>query len=332
LILKALLRFLQSAKEIVFAPLFSHPVASIEIGVLNEERYRELIKKESKHWGQVQQDAQNPQIWHDQQLFEIFFGKWYRYLVERATASGPNVLELGCGEGNLAIELAQHGLRVTAVDLSAERIERATLKARQSSASRPPTFLVDDLNTITLPPETYDCILAHDSLHHVLKLDRLCDEVRSSLKPSGAFLVMDFSGMGVVRRILAALLYAVLPTYQPYRAKWRLRHRLSAFLAGESRKRDALEKGSAALLHHDSPFEEISQASIVREISKRFAVVTHLTFCPFWYYLAAKIQWPRRFKYAAARLLHALDQIILTLHVARGAYFFLEARNVQPST
>ena len=298
--------------------------------MLDEDRYRGLIAQESKHWGRVQPDPQNPQIWHDPHLFEIFFGRWYRHLIERAAACGPNVLELGCGEGSLAIELARRGLRVTAVDLSPERIERAAEKARRSPAGERPTFLVGDLNTITLPVLTYDCIVAHDSLHHILRLDRLCDEVRKSLKPSGSFLVMDFSGMGTTRRLLAALLYAIVPTYQPYRAKWRLRHRLSGFLAGESRKRDGLAEGSTTLLHHDSPFEEISQGSIVREISKRFAVVTHITFCPFWYYFAAKIRWPERFKYSAARLLHALDELIVQIHLARGAYFFLEARNHQP--
>jgi ubiquinone/menaquinone biosynthesis C-methylase UbiE len=300
--------------------------------VADEERYRDLIAQESKHWGQVQRDPQNPQIWHDQQLFEIFFGRWYRYLIERATACGPNVLELGCGEGTLAVELTQRGVRVTAVDLSPERIQRAALRARQSSASQQPTFLVDDLNTITLPTETFDCVVAHDSLHHILKLDRLCDEVRRSLKPSGSFLVMDFSGMGAARRILAAVLYAILPTYQPYRVKWQLRHRLSAFLADESRKRDALERRSPAPLHRDSPFEEISQESIVREISKRFALVAHFTFSPFWYYFAAKIRWPQRFKYSAAHLLYALDNLIVDLHLAKGAYFLLEARNAQPPT
>lgn len=332
MILKALLRFLRSTVCVNLAPLASHPDALNRKGVLDEERYRELITKESKHWGEVQPDPQNPQIWHDQQLFEIFFGKRYRHLIERAIACGPKVLELGCGEGNLAIELAQRGLHVTAVDLSADRIQRATLKARQSSVSHQPMFLADDLNTMTLPTATFDCVVAHDSLHHILNLDRLCNEVQKTLKPSGSFLVMDFTGMGVVRRILAAFLYAMLPTYQPYHVKWRLRHRLSGFLAGESKKRAALQEGSQAVLHHDSPFEEISQGSIVREISKRFAVVAHFTFCPFWYYFAARVRWPKRLKYSAARLLCALDNLILDLHLAKGAYFFLEACNSQPST
>ena len=311
--------------------LTPHPAASIE-SVSNEARYRELITQESQHWGQVQPDPQNPQIWHDPQLFEIFFGKWYRLLVERATACGPKVLELGCGEGSLAIELAERGLQVTAIDLSAERIERAKEKARRSATSPSPTFLVDDLNTVTLPSQEFDCIVAHDSLHHILKIDRLCDEVRKSLKPSGTFLVMDFSGMGTLRRILAAALFAILPTHQPYRHKWRLRRRLTGFLAGESRKRAALEGGSTTLLHQDSPFEEISQESIVSEISRRFTVNTHMTFCPFWYYFAAKIRWPRPLKYSAARILQRADQLILRLRLARGAYFLLEARIVPPST
>ncbi len=297
--------------------------------MIDNERYRELIAKESKHWDEVQPDPKNPQIWHDQELFEIFFGVEYRNLVERANACGPHVLELGCGEGNLAIELAERGLSVTAIDLSPERIERAQSKAQQLNLAYQPKFLVGDLNTVTLPRETFDCAVAHDSLHHIVNVSRLCDEVRKCLKPTGSFIVMDFIGMGPVRKAMAAILYAILPTYQPYRMKWSLRHRLPGFLAGEQRKRKVLEGASSTALHADSPFEEISQSLIVEEIAKRFTIVERRTLCPFWYYLAPKVRLPKNLRYPVARFLHSLDDALTRFRLAKGAYFFLEARNTQ---
>jgi len=320
--------FLGPTSKGTSAPPFKEAVATDAEVVVENSQYQELIAKEAKHWSAVRPDPQNPQIWHDPQLFEIFFGKHYRRLIERAVAAGPAVLELGCGEGNLSIELAQRGLHVTAYDLSPERIERAQARAQRLRLDHCTTFRVGDLNTLTLPAETFDSVVAHDALHHILNIGGLCDEVRGSLKPTGVFLVMDFIGMGAIRKVLAAALYALVPTYQPYRAKWSLRHRLRGFLADENRRRQSLQDGSGSSLHDESPFEEISQRSIVNEIRKRLLLTAYETFCPFWYYFAARIRLPKGMRYSVARLLHVMDGVLLRLHLVRGAYFFLEARKL----
>jgi ubiquinone/menaquinone biosynthesis C-methylase UbiE len=293
--------------------------------LIGSKEYEKLAERESRHWGGVERDPRNPQIWHDSGLFEIFFGKEYRHMVETAIQSGPRLLELGCGEGNLAIELASKGMQVTAVDLSEQRIERARSKATHLAIR--PTFLVADLNTASFPQGPFDCVVAHDSLHHILSLDRVCSEVKNALKPGGRFLVIDYIGMGLFRKLAAGFLYAVLPTYQPYREKWKLRKRFAAFTATESRKRKALQDGASTALHQDSPFEEISQGSIIREIENRFDVDERTTFCPFWFYLAAKIRMPVRIKYPVARLLKSLDNLILRLRLSKGAYIWISARS-----
>jgi 2-polyprenyl-3-methyl-5-hydroxy-6-metoxy-1,4-benzoquinol methylase len=293
----------------------------------DNQRYGELISRESDHWGAVKPDPLNPQIWEDDRLFEIFFGREYRLLIDRVLANGQKVLELGCGEGNLSLHLAQRGMTVTGIDLSPERIARAELKARNQGLGRNVCFVAGDLNTLSLEPCAYDCIVAHDALHHMLAIDRLLDEVKQSLKPNGRLIVQDYIGMGKLRKIIAAALFAFFPTYQPYWSKWQLRSRLFSFLANEKQKRHALENSTKRGLHQDSPFEEISQDSIVREITKRFAIVEFRTFNPFWYYLAPKVRFPKRIRYKVASMLRYWDEFFVQLHLARGAYFFIEARN-----
>lgn len=292
--------------------------------LIGSKEYEKLAARESRHWGRVERDPQNPQIWHDSGLFEIFFGKEYRRMVDCAVRFGPRILELGCGEGNLAIELASRGLSVTAIDLSEERIERARSKA--VNLGNRPIFVVADLNTAIFPEGPFDCVVAHDSLHHILFLDRVCGEVKSSLKPGGRFLVIDYIGMGLFRKLAAGFLYALLPTYQPYREKWKLRKRFAAFLATESQKRNAVQRGESAPLHQDSPFEEISQGSIIREIESQFEIDERTTFCPFWFYFAAKVRMPSRLRYPVARLLKSLDNLIQRLRISRGAYIWISAR------
>jgi ubiquinone/menaquinone biosynthesis C-methylase UbiE len=295
--------------------------------VTETKQYEELIAKESRHWGEVRQDPQNPQIWHDPKLFEIFFGKEYRHFLDCVLANGPRILELGCGEGNMTLELTARGMDLTAIDLSTERIEKARARARGLNLQIQPNWIVADLNTFPLPRNGFDTVAAHDSLHHILHLGRLCEEVKHALKPGGYFVVMDYVGMGLLRKLVAGFLYGILPTYLPYSSKWQLRKRLSGFLASERQKRKALDQELPDALHEHSPFEEISQQSIIHEIKKRFEIVEQQSFCPFWFYLAAKIRVPARWKYPVAQFLRSFDDTIIRLHLARGAYILIVGRN-----
>src|SRR5205085_3891887 len=134
-------------------------------------------------------------------------------------------------------------------------------------------FRVADLNVATFEPGACDCVVAHDALHHVLDLDHALAASEQAMAPGGTLIVSDFIGASRVEKLLSAALYSVLPTRQPYRGKWNLRHRLRAFLASERQKRAALERGDAGGLHQASPFEGISQGSIPDAVAARFDVV-----------------------------------------------------------
>lgn len=294
--------------------------------MISPKQYQELIDQEARHWGSVGVTPPYPQLWHDQQLFDMFFGSEYRRLLDCAARRAGHVLELGSGEGNLALDLARRKLHVDGIEITAERVKRARENSRSQKLNRRVRFLVKDLNTVTLPKQRYSCVVAHDVLHHVLNLDHLLDEVKKTLKPGGLFLVMDYSGMGKIRKLFAAALFAILPTYQPYKEKWHLRKRLSSFLASEKEKRTALTLGKSKALHPESPFEEISQSSILPAIRHRFHVERIVTSYPFWFYLAPKVRTPRRFRYSFARLMKSLDDALISLNPSLGAYISLEAR------
>jgi len=291
---------------------------------MKSEAYDELIAREAAHWGAVAPGGRDPQIWDDERMFALFFGERYEQFLRSAIASGPRVLELGCGRGGTALALAGRGAAVTGIDLSAPRIGEARAEAARRGLRA--EFLVGDLNRMALPAVPYDAVIAHDALHHILALGPLLDRVRGVLAPGGRLVVMDFAGMGAVRKLAAAGLFALLPTHRPYREKWALRGRLSPFLAGESKKRAALEEGTSGGLHASSPFEEISGPSILREIESRFTVEECVTFCPFWYYLAPKLALPASWRMPAARVLHAMDAAMTSVSPRSGAYFLLTAR------
>ena len=69
-----------------------------------------------------------------------------------------DVVDLGCGTGTLSELVAEHGHRVTGVDLSARMVDRARCKTRASGAAA--TFVVGDATAPPLPRASADVVLA----------------------------------------------------------------------------------------------------------------------------------------------------------------------------
>jgi len=291
------------------------------------KNYDDLIAKEASFWGSALPRTDTPQIWDDEVLDEMFFGNERRNLQRKVVQLGGRSLDVGCGEGAMTIYFAKKNVHAEGIDVSAERIERARQAARLQLEDRTntATFHPGDLNVMELPASTYDSITALGSLHHILRLDFALDQIFKALKSNGVLFVYDYIGMGPVRKILAGFLYALLPTYKSYSAKLKLARQLPRFLASERSKRQQIAHGETGSLHEHSPFEEISQHSIIDEIQKRFHVVHLSTHLPFFFYLVAKVRIPRRWKYSFAQMLKAWDDLLVRLTLSTGAYAFIIA-------
>lgn len=85
-------------------------------------------------------------------------------LIEKGKFESP-VLDLGCGAGDNAIELARRGYRVLGVDLVPEALRLAREKAAKAGLAHPPEFFVGDALTLGesgLEADTVlDCALFH---------------------------------------------------------------------------------------------------------------------------------------------------------------------------
>lgn len=300
-----------------------------------DPRYAELIDREARHWSGVDRDPDNPQLWDDPVLWAMVLEPPFLHLLARATATGGPVLELGCGEGDLAIELGRRGLSVHAIDLSPERVERARALAGAAGLGDRVRFEVGDLNVHPLPAAAYAGVVAHDSLHHILHVDALLGRAHDALRPTGRLIVSDFRGASALEKLVTAGLVAALPTRSSYARKWAMRARARALLATEATKRAALERtlradpdgaATGGALHDASPFESISQASILPAIARRFAIVEAFTYCPFWYHAIPKLRIPDAWKHAVIRAALAIDRPLNRRGWTRGSYQFVEAR------
>lgn len=102
-------------------------------------------------------------------------------LVEAVVAAAPrNVLEVGCGWGELAEWIAREtGAEVVAVDLSPRMVELAVERGIDAS--------VADVQDLPFATGTFDLVVAAWMLYHVPDLERGLAEIARVLRPGGTF-------------------------------------------------------------------------------------------------------------------------------------------------
>jgi len=105
------------------------------------------------------------------------------FLISRLPV-GAKVLEVGCGEGQVACELVQRGYRVTGLDSDSERIARAQAHGVRAIVASWPKFESSVL---------FDGIAFTRSLHHINPLRQAIVRARELLNPNGFLLIEDFA-------------------------------------------------------------------------------------------------------------------------------------------
>jgi SAM-dependent methyltransferase len=105
------------------------------------------------------------------------------------------VLSLGCGFGVIerVLRRSDYCQLIHGLDVAEGAIEGAR-KAAKDEGLDGLTYEVADLNTATLPKETYDAVYVHAALHHVFQLEHLLDQIKQTLKPGGLFVVYEYIG------------------------------------------------------------------------------------------------------------------------------------------
>lgn len=98
------------------------------------------------------------------------------------------VLEVGCGNGWVAIFLSKGGYVVTEVDVEEDKIAIAKRKAREYRAKV--QFVVKDAEKLEYE-EKYDAVVFHASLHHILNERRVLQKCSNALKWGGKLVIYE---------------------------------------------------------------------------------------------------------------------------------------------
>ncbi|NJO77891.1 MAG: class I SAM-dependent methyltransferase [Cyanobacteria bacterium RM1_2_2] len=124
------------------------------------------------------------------------------------------ILDLGCGTGQLTSQLAATKAEVLGLDRSPEMIA-------QAKASYPHlSFIVADARQFRVEP-SLDAVFSNAALHWILEPDVVISNIHQALKPGGRF-VAELGGKGNVQTIIAALNQALIDLSIPttFRHPW----------------------------------------------------------------------------------------------------------------
>jgi ubiquinone/menaquinone biosynthesis C-methylase UbiE len=140
-------------------------------------------------------------------------------------------VDLGCGTGHLAIELARQepSLSIVGLDLSDEMVSLARSYVRRSGVGDRVSFIRGDAHSVPFADGSLDLVVSSMSLHHWRDPLAVLDEIARVLCPGGGFLVYD------VRRDVSVparlFLWCITHFFVP-RALRRANEPLSSYAAG----------------------------------------------------------------------------------------------------
>jgi 2-polyprenyl-3-methyl-5-hydroxy-6-metoxy-1,4-benzoquinol methylase len=238
--------------------------------------YDAMVARENEVWGKILPDRERSeaaiedakasatlQICRNQSsLFGVARDKGLKF---------EHGLTLGCGAGRLERDLVSRGVcrRFHGIDISEKAI--ATARDIATKENLPLTYDVADLNFVELPGKAFDLVAAQTSLHHILFLERVANQIWRSLNDNGYLWIHDFIGetqwqhdpkrLSIAKRVLA-----ILPE------KFR-QNKITNKVTTEIKRPEPGGLGS--------PFESIRSSEIIRVFQRWFTIEWKVEFSAF---------------------------------------------------
>jgi SAM-dependent methyltransferase len=111
--------------------------------------------------------------------------------------TGKRVLDLGCGIGDLSLQLLQRGADVTGLDLSAGMVEVARRRAEHFLPGSRFDGVAAPVDATGLPDHAFDVVVGKWILHHV-ELEPAFRELRRIMAPGGSAAFIENSALNPV--------------------------------------------------------------------------------------------------------------------------------------
>jgi demethylmenaquinone methyltransferase/2-methoxy-6-polyprenyl-1,4-benzoquinol methylase len=116
--------------------------------------------------------------------------RWKRRLTTLSgVRAGDRALDLACGTGDIAFELASAGASVVGLDITRRMVELACARA----GDRRTRFLVGDMMALPFAGGSFDLVTTGYGLRNVPGIQAALGEIARVLRPGGRLLSLDFN-------------------------------------------------------------------------------------------------------------------------------------------
>ena len=114
---------------------------------------------------------------------------YHSVVLNAVPSDATSALDVGTGDGLLAFDLADRGLRVVAVDTDGDSVVRARADTRASGQIE---FVVGDLFTYDFAPSSSDVVASIAMLHHV-DTEAALRRMKEIVRPGGVVAIVGFA-------------------------------------------------------------------------------------------------------------------------------------------
>lgn len=131
--------------------------------------------------------------WRHPEYVKWIFGEYLSFAASNLKKKNSDILEIGCGPGHMALELARYGHNVTGIDISKECIKVAKRMKKENPFMENMgklNYYVSGLFEFN-PKIKFDAICFFLVLHHFENLEKVMKKIIRLLKKDGILIVIE---------------------------------------------------------------------------------------------------------------------------------------------
>jgi 2-polyprenyl-3-methyl-5-hydroxy-6-metoxy-1,4-benzoquinol methylase len=201
---------------------------ALALGVLAFLRWRREIvalmrpPADIQHFDRIasEYDEQIPRHVRDR-LLERKIAIMQRRLEECGIGAGAAGLDVGCGQGWYAIEMARKGYRMSAFDQSAGQVELARRHAAEQAVAV--DFTAIDAAAMPFADQSFDFAYSINVIHHIVDLEtrqRALAEIIRVLRPGGVFFLHEINVENPLFRTYMGYVFPFLRSIDDGTERW----------------------------------------------------------------------------------------------------------------